>query len=350
MFILISAHKKKILTIAIPTYNRLDCLRTLVAALFAQIDATPELAEKVEIMVVDNCSADGTASYIRSVSRACFTPFVHETNRGADFNVRYCFQNARGRYVWIIGDDDLPGNGSILKVLEHVEAAAPDLVYLPVRWIRDDLSLYVDCVSEQGDMEETSALGFAAHAGVHVTFISSIIANKEQYERLVSEYDISRCQETSLPHLEWVFSLLAEGRRFSVGKATWLYATAGNSGGYGPFQVFGENYLRILQDKLHRSDRLRRCLSDAMLNGFLPSLLWKLRSSRAGNFGDFDRKKALQSLNVAYQGSPFYRALIVPIASLPLPIARLFAVVAISSGRVLRASWILRTRLLNARA
>lgn len=54
-----------LLTIAIPTYNRAPCLRMLVDALLAQIAEMAPRDGRVEILIADNASNDGTGEYLR---------------------------------------------------------------------------------------------------------------------------------------------------------------------------------------------------------------------------------------------------------------------------------------------
>ena len=54
------SHSQKLLTIAIPTYNRCDLLEKTLRNVFSQ-----EWIEKVEVLVVDNASTDNTSEMIK---------------------------------------------------------------------------------------------------------------------------------------------------------------------------------------------------------------------------------------------------------------------------------------------
>src|ERR1039457_6240419 len=54
----------------------------------------------------------------------------NESNTGMDANILQCFQQARGTYVWVFGDDDLILAGSMEKILRYLEVGTYDIVHL----------------------------------------------------------------------------------------------------------------------------------------------------------------------------------------------------------------------------
>ena len=115
-----------VLSICIPTYNRLPYLGELIVSLLPQIDAVPEGA--VELVVSDNVSTDGTADYLRSIHRDYLRWWTNETNIGGDRNFLKCIQEAKGDYVWLVGDDDLVASDAVARVLRCVEDRHPGLL------------------------------------------------------------------------------------------------------------------------------------------------------------------------------------------------------------------------------
>jgi len=101
-----------LLTIAIPTYNRLPYLRELLPDLIRQCKPYPH----IEILVIDNHSDDGTFNYAAETGypRICRNP----VNVGPDENFVRCIEEARGDYVWLLGDDELLPDGAIGRVVK----------------------------------------------------------------------------------------------------------------------------------------------------------------------------------------------------------------------------------------
>jgi len=104
-----------LLTIAIPTYNRLEYLKELLPRLLKQCEPYPE----IEVLISDNCTTDGTLQYIRDISAR--NPQVryrrNSANVGGDENFVLCVESARGEYVWLFGDDELLCDGAIETVI-----------------------------------------------------------------------------------------------------------------------------------------------------------------------------------------------------------------------------------------
>jgi len=93
----------KLLTIAIPTYNRVEKLEQLIMSI------VPQLTPLIEILVSDNASTDNTASLMARLTseNASIRTFRQCTNLGLDRNVESAVANSFGRFVWICGDDDV---------------------------------------------------------------------------------------------------------------------------------------------------------------------------------------------------------------------------------------------------
>lgn len=114
------------LSICVPTYNRVGYLRELIASLLSEIDPLPD--GSVELVVSDNLSTDATATFCSSIDRPYFRFWTNEKNIGGDRNFLKCIREAKGEYVWLIGDDDLVSAGAVSNVLQIVASSNPDLI------------------------------------------------------------------------------------------------------------------------------------------------------------------------------------------------------------------------------
>ena len=104
------------LTIAIPTYNRLQKLKRTLAQVLTLSEGKP-----VEVLVSDNGSTDGTREYLQSMSQAGVRCYFNEENLGCDRNFLNCFDKANGEYVMLLGDDDLLLEKGLCSILEAIE-------------------------------------------------------------------------------------------------------------------------------------------------------------------------------------------------------------------------------------
>jgi glycosyltransferase involved in cell wall biosynthesis len=91
-----------LVTIAIPTYNRADSY--LPQALKSALNQTyPNL----EIIVSDNCSTDNTQAFVTGIADPRLRYFRHNVNIGSSPNQNFCVEQASGKYLLILHDDDL---------------------------------------------------------------------------------------------------------------------------------------------------------------------------------------------------------------------------------------------------
>ncbi|MBD2774446.1 glycosyltransferase family A protein [Iningainema tapete] len=97
----------KLLTIAIPTFNRAKFLEQQLTWLSKAING---FESDCEILISDNCSTDNTQEIIKKWQNifinTIFKSHINNENIGLMPNLAYCLQAATSKYVWVIGDDD----------------------------------------------------------------------------------------------------------------------------------------------------------------------------------------------------------------------------------------------------
>jgi len=109
----------KLLSICIPTYNRAKFLERLLKQI---VDETSGLEACVEIVVSDNCSDDNTAQVLRKFSSKANLRYArNKANFRYDVNVVKCLSLARGKFCWLMGDDDLFVGGQIRKMVSVLD-------------------------------------------------------------------------------------------------------------------------------------------------------------------------------------------------------------------------------------
>ncbi|MDZ7961417.1 MAG: glycosyltransferase family 2 protein [Aulosira sp. DedQUE10] len=112
----------KLLTIAIPTYNRAELLDKQLAWLAQAIKG---FESECEILVSDNCSTDKTQDVIKKwqfiLSNITFKSNQNHENLGVMKNILYCLNSATTKYVWTIGDDDPIQDRAIAYVINKLQ-------------------------------------------------------------------------------------------------------------------------------------------------------------------------------------------------------------------------------------
>jgi abequosyltransferase len=112
----------KLLTIAIPTYNRAKLLDQQLAWLHQAIKG---LESDCEILVSDNCSTDNTQEIIKKW-QTVFSNFTFRSNQnskniGVMRNLSFCLNAAQTKYIWAIGDDDKIRDEAIAYVVNTLK-------------------------------------------------------------------------------------------------------------------------------------------------------------------------------------------------------------------------------------
>jgi glycosyltransferase involved in cell wall biosynthesis len=118
-----SDNKYKTVTVAIPTFNRLEMLKRSVTSVMQQS------YEHLEIVISDNASVDGTREYLRTLKDSRVKVFLNNQNLGMAANWENCLLHASGDYFLLMSDDDaLANNDALEKLVNGFENyATPDV-------------------------------------------------------------------------------------------------------------------------------------------------------------------------------------------------------------------------------
>lgn len=124
----------RLLTVAIPTFNRAQILNQQLAWL---ADAIRGFESECEVIVSDNCSPDNTQDVIQKWQSifadrgVIFKANRNPENMGLVKNIAYCINAATSKYIWTVGDDDPIEKNALGFVISKVKEN-PDvsLIYL----------------------------------------------------------------------------------------------------------------------------------------------------------------------------------------------------------------------------
>lgn len=122
--------RRRTLTVAIQTYNRAIKVERLVQR-FIELISHEKLAEHVEIHVSDNASSDDTETRLRplvSEEPVCVLYTRQVENLQFDGNTAFLYETAKTPYMWLFGDDDIPFDGSLTRIVEALQSTQPDLL------------------------------------------------------------------------------------------------------------------------------------------------------------------------------------------------------------------------------
>jgi glycosyltransferase involved in cell wall biosynthesis len=313
------------LTIAIPTWNRAPYLRLNLEQLAAQF---PAVARKVEILISDNCSTDETPEVVNGfVAHGLPIRYIRNPeNIGSDCNIAQCFNEAAGRYVLILGDDDLLVDGALGILLALLENKRYGV--LSMRPYGYDTDFRLEHPGGGSLVHEYTDVGkFVVAMGAFSTLISAIIISKE----LLSEVDAREFCGSNLvqTNLAYRAALAAE---MNVCVDQYLVACKrNNTGGYAFSQVFVD-YLGAILDEcqvLGLPPEAVAKLEQRLLIGYYPYYIWRQRLG-----GGEDLQEAWGRFRTRYGGRWAFQLFVMPIFRLPRPLALILGGVAVAVGRV----------------
>jgi hypothetical protein len=212
-----------ILSICVPTFSRRKWLQKCLEATLPQIEALPE--GLVELVVSDNNSVDDSWAYLQELAAVhpCLTIRRNERDLFTE-NFYLVVQAARGRFAWLMGDDDAPLPGAVARVLEEVQARPRDLYLLhALETDAEDHPLerrqwFHDLPGQDWNMAEPGQLvAFLNHADYMAGafgFISILVFNREAW--LPGHARSAGSVAIGWPHVAMALDLVLRGGQVRV--------------------------------------------------------------------------------------------------------------------------------------
>ena len=271
---------KKVLSIVIPTYNRSFSLRYTLLSIFNGFDNFPE---EIEVIILDNASPDNTKDIVSEFSENFpITYFCRPENIGMDGNIASCFDTASGKYLWVLGDDEILYQGTIDFVLNFCIQEEFGILYLESNGFKigqEDLTLQ-SIISPKLDIQPLNSEDMFRQTNVFLTFISGNIVNKKIIKNVFPQFDASTDMNTFLPQMAWIYSALkAIDKHFYVSNFM-VGALNGNTGGYKLIEVFGINLINITKKYFHDSmPQANRIMLNAVMTRLIPGELMRQASA-----------------------------------------------------------------------
>jgi abequosyltransferase len=327
-----------LLTIAIPTYNRAKFLRGSLATLLDQLVDEPA----IELIVSDNASTDETPDFIKEFQdRGLNLRYIrNQSNIGLDANFLQCFNESHGKYLWLLGDDDIVVPGALRKLLALLAAADYSLVYLSL------YEFHNDYIAERKNdkfnrfaQHIPNGLPFIEKVGTQITFMSSMIVNRDTYNS-VPRPPLQNLIGSNLMHLGWLLPVLGCGGTSLI---VWDKLLAGRhsyAGGWGICRTFGDNLTDLLRTSLPGREDIAAAVINPTLRNWFPTMIMQTRWSPPGPLGRENFRKSLEPL---FKTNWRYWVFVFPVAVLPYWLARIWFLV---TQQMNRAGRVLMTALI----
>lgn len=189
-------NEKPLLTIGVTTYNRTKYLKKRLNNIFYQVGNFPF----IEILVSDNSSTDDTHIVVNNYRKFINFRYVcQEKNIGAEGNVLYLYENAKGEYVIVYGDDDYY-YGTIMRIIEAIYDY-PTTTLIALSWWNG----FNEARYEEGI---DNFLCTCTHV---CTSISSVALNRKYYNEIINRNKFSH---TNLNQVYVQLAMLSKHKQY----------------------------------------------------------------------------------------------------------------------------------------
>jgi abequosyltransferase len=267
--LLIFMEQKPLLTIAIPTYNRINDLKVSLGTILSQAAKLKNSSKELELIISDNASVDGTCEYIKSINTDSKIIYHrNDTNLGADGNISLCYKYASGKFLWIFSDDDFLVDGSLEKVMTLLKKhhnigncyISSVWDYKPESYVgRVDSELSYSLCTPKSQLEKVN---------YWVTFISANIVNKELLgDKVLDALPVG----TSLIQLGWIIPAIFSSNENIYIDDKLICCRIREDRGYNIIQIFCTNLMKILKDFENKKPGLNlvKAVSPVLIRRFL---------------------------------------------------------------------------------
>lgn len=233
---------QKILTIAIPTYNRAHLLiKTLESVIKQKTD-------EIEIIVSDNASTDNTQELmIEYENKGIIKYYRNKHNLGMDRNFLNCICKSHGQYIHLLSDDDMLLDGAIEKILQIIEKQSPDYIHLnSVTYDKKKYNTKFKMASRiniKKDFISECKEEYMKYIGIHITFLSASVIKRDNLKNI----QVKKYIGTYFLHAHIILNTLkGNNKKVVITQEPLIASKANNSGGYNLYQVWVREYKKLL--------------------------------------------------------------------------------------------------------
>lgn len=288
---------ERILSICIPTFNRAAILKDSIESYVND----PAFDERVEIVISDNCSTDGTKSVVSEYTGRYGNIRYNRLpeNIGADMNMCTVLSMGEGLYLKLMNDTAMMKPGVLKDMLGKLEAGKdrqePLFFYQNIPFLNSDKT--VSC-SDLNDL--------VSNVSFYITWIANFGIWRNHFE---SMDDKNRLAHLLFPQTDWTMRLVSRAHSATVNFGDFYsFAELKKKGGYDLFRVFGVNYLSLFDEYLEKKAlrwNVYRKEKFRLFRHFLMTWYRTLVLANTGKF-DFGRNEAFRVLMKNYRFKPYF--------------------------------------------
>lgn len=189
----------KILTIALPTYNRSKKISTLFEFLYKEFKFfTKEELININIFISDNCSSDDTKEQILNskIVKEQIVDYKYTCNSkniGLLGNIKKIYSITHGTYLWMMGDDDIYKQGIVKMVFNECKKEEYSYIFINHTTVKNGKVLQ-ESVLEDLDYRRTDKsmlLDLYFKSNTVMMFMSACIYKSSLVNRYIRNYKVN---------------------------------------------------------------------------------------------------------------------------------------------------------------
>ncbi|MBY0244247.1 MAG: glycosyltransferase family 2 protein [Sphingobacteriaceae bacterium] len=280
--------KVKLLSICIPTYNRAEVLDSTLNSLFSNPDFD---AEKIEVVVVDNCSTDDTKEIVSGYPLVNYYRNSHHV-KDVDFTIVLGY--ATGDYIRLLNDTISFKPGKLKEMLERIEKQKDIGVNL---FFCQNIFLHKNCRVDVDNKES-----YLKEISFYSTWIANFGVWREDYLKIDDKH---RYDALLFSQVDWCYRIVSNNKKTIIYFEDLFDVTTPNKkGGYNIFKTFVEDYLYIIKQErisffAYEVEKYR------LLRYFVYGWLGTLLVTHKDNYS-FDTKGAFKIVLKKYWYEPYF--------------------------------------------
>lgn len=269
-----------LLSICIPTKNRAPVLRQSLESLTSQDIFTSR--NDIEIVISDNASDDNTSEIVKPFLQQYQGKIRYERNMVdvADANFEQVLRHGRGKFLKLANDSLrwLPDSlSSMIQLIEAAKSLKPTIFFLNQSRQTSKTVFMINGVDE-----------LLKNASYSTTWIGGFGIWKDHLDEMP---DFSRYSSLQLPQVDALLRLVRKTEKCILSNMAFCQIIpTGPKGGYNIAEVFGVNYLYIINQFADhiKKDTIDFAKKDVLQNHIIPFHL-----SEIHNFREIDIEKSL---------------------------------------------------------
>ena len=316
-----------LLSIAIPTYNRSAYLKSNLVQLTKELEQIRN-TELVEIIVSDNNSSDSTSEVINEIieSGLAIRYYKNNENIGWGRNFLQCYNLAIGKYLLILGDDDILYDGSLKIIIENIKNKELGIIFLrPYGYDKDYIEEYPGIC---GEIKEYDNLPFFLRKiGATVSLISSCIVNKS----LISDIVFNSIDPGNFAHVHLILNAFVRSKRNLIINHFIVGCKRNNSSNYDFSELFVTEFWSIMDQykgEIITEDLIRQLEKDQIFS-YYPFYLFQQQIYKSK-----DLVFAKKNFDKRFKHNFLYHFWLRPIITFPRPFAIVWGAITTLVGRV----------------